>query len=591
LKADGTITFFNEYAQVFFGYTEEEAIGKHVSILVPEKEFTGADSTALVRDAASVPGRSVNNIDENICRDGSRVWMAWTDKAILDESGKVTEILSVGTDITERKKAEEQVRVTLESIADGFIAFNADWQFIYVNAAAERLLGVSRTEALGRSIWEVFTLIPGTQVERELRRAAAGEVREFEYFYELWGLWFHSRYYPREGGGISVYFKDITGRKLAEAALRESRAKLEAALASMTDVVLISDGEVRLIEFNDAFATWHHRVTSRDLHSNILVEYCDILDMFLPNGEPAPLEMWPIQRALRGEVARDAEYTLRSRETGESWIVSFSSSPIRDQDGGIVGAVLVGRDISERKRVEEDLRNSEKELRFLSSRLLSAQEEERRRVAGELHDSLGSSLTAIKIGLENTRSKIDKGDAGPELLDNPIVWTQHAINEIRRLMTELRPAILDDMGIIAALQWFFRQYRTTYPEIHVEPEVRIEEHDVPETLRIVIFRITQEAFHNIAKHSRAEYVDFSLVRQDSGIELTIGDNGTGFDLEAVLSKTGERQGLGLTSMKERAELSGGSFAIRSVPETGTVLSVIWPLISPAVREAVGDRCS
>ncbi len=354
LKADGTITFFNEYAQVFFGYTEEEAIGKHVSLLVPEKEFTGADSTAQVHDVASVPGCSMNNINENIRRDGSRAWMAWTNKAILDESGKVTEILSVGTDITERKKAEEQVRVTLESIADGFIAFNADWQFIYVNAAAERLLDVSRTEVLGRSLWEVFTQIQGTQVESEFRLAAAGEVREFEYFYESWGLWFHSRYYPREGGGISVHFKDITERKLAEAALRESRAKLEAALASMTDVVLISNAEVRLIEFNDAFARWHHRVTSRELHSNTLVEYSDILGMFQPNGEPAPFDMWPIRRALRGEVARDAEYTVKSKETGEAWIASFSSSPIRDQDGGIVGAVLVGRDISKRKRVEED---------------------------------------------------------------------------------------------------------------------------------------------------------------------------------------------------------------------------------------------
>lgn len=104
----------------------------------------------------------------------------------------------------------------------------------------------------------------------------------------------------------------------------------------------------------------------------------------------------------------------------------------------------------------------------------------------------------------------------------------------------------------------------------------------------MIFRITQEAFHNIAKHSKAEYVDFSLVRQDSGIELRIEDNGTGFDLEAVLSKTSDRQGLGLTSMKERAELSGGSFSMQSVPGTGTVLSVIWPLISPAPREAVLD---
>lgn len=331
LNKDGIITFFNEYAQAFFGYREEEVIGRHMGILLPEKQSDGADLIALVQDIMSRPGRCVNNTNENIRRDGSRAWMAWTNKPILDESGKVTGILSVGIDITERKKAEE--------------------------------------------------------------------------------------------------------------ALVESR----------------------------------------------------------------------------------------------------------------------------------------QQLRSLSAKLLSAHEEERRRIAGELHDSLGSSLTAIKVGIENARIRLDRNESGPELLDAPIAMTQLAIDEVRKIMAELRPLVLDDFGIIAALNWFFRQYRTTYPRVHVEVEIGIEEQDIPEELRIVIFRITQEAFNNIAKYSRAEYVDFSLVKQHGDVQLIIEDNGDGFDLEAVLSKVGERQGLGLTSMKERAELSGGSFTIRSVPGTGTTLSAKWPL--------------
>lgn len=115
-KSDGTITLFNEYAQAFFGYSEDEAVGKHVSMLVPEKESTGADLTMLSRDMVSYPERYIQNINENIRRDGSRVWMAWTNKAILDENGAVAEILAVGTDITERKRMEEELRKSRDEL-------------------------------------------------------------------------------------------------------------------------------------------------------------------------------------------------------------------------------------------------------------------------------------------------------------------------------------------------------------------------------------------------------------------------------------------------------------------------------------------
>jgi signal transduction histidine kinase len=246
-----------------------------------------------------------------------------------------------------------------------------------------------------------------------------------------------------------------------------------------------------------------------------------------------------------------------------------------------IARVLQGlEDERVRKQTEDALRQSEEDLRFLSSKLLSAQEDERKNIAGELHDSFGSSLAAIMLGLENARAQLNQSGSRPELLDSTIAWTKLLINEVRRLTTELRPPFLDNMGVVAALQWFFRQYRTTYPGIHVEVEVGIEEQDIPDPLRIVIFRIAQEAFHNIAKYSNAEYVDFSLIKQDSAIHLTIEDNGEGFDLEAALPKISERQGLGITGMKERAELSRGSFMIQSVQGTGTVLRVMWPLSTP-----------
>jgi PAS domain S-box-containing protein len=145
--------------------------------------------------------------------------------------------------------------------------------------------------------------------------------------------------------------------------LRESRAKLESALASMTDAVFISDAQGQFINFNDAFATFH-RFKNKDQCAKRFAEYPDILDVFLPNGEPAPVELWAVSRALRGETATNVEYTLRRKDSGETWVGSYSFAPIRDKDGTIVGSVVTGRDITERKRAEEAL---QKQNRFIQT--------------------------------------------------------------------------------------------------------------------------------------------------------------------------------------------------------------------------------
>ncbi|HMQ56174.1 MAG TPA: PAS domain S-box protein, partial [Anaerolineae bacterium] len=149
-----------------------------------------------------------------------------------------------------------------------------------------------------------------------------------------------------------------TERKQAEAALLASKAKLEAALASMTDAVFISDVEGHFIEFNEAFATFH-KFKSKEECAKTFAEYPNILDVFMANGDLAPVEMWAVPRALRGEIGTNVEYSLRRKDTGESWVGSYSFAPIRDEAGTIVGSVVVGRDITERKKMEDDLRQSE----------------------------------------------------------------------------------------------------------------------------------------------------------------------------------------------------------------------------------------
>src|ERR1019366_251073 len=143
----------------------------------------------------------------------------------------------------------------------------------------------------------------------------------------------------------------------SNAALRESRAKLESALASMTDAVFISDAQGRFIDFNDAFATFH-RFRNKGECAKTFADYPGFLDVFLPDGTPVPLEMWAVSRALRGDIATNAEYTLGRKDTGETWVGSYSFGPIRDEEGSIVGSVVVGRDVTEHKRAETALQES-----------------------------------------------------------------------------------------------------------------------------------------------------------------------------------------------------------------------------------------
>lgn len=227
--------------------------------------------------------------------------------------------------------------------------------------------------------------------------------------------------------------------------------------------------------------------------------------------------------------------------------------------------------------LQAQLKERTEELTFLSSQLLQIQEDERMRIAQDLHDSTIPSLSAIKLQLEGLieGTTVKTPQSVRDVLKLMISSVEETMNEMRNIVMNLRPALLDDLGVVATISWFCRQFQATYAGFTVEKKLSLHEEQVPDALKITIFRILQEAMTNAAKHSRADSVSVSLAGQNGRTELTIHDNGEGFNIQQTRPGRSANGGFGLMSMRERVKLSSGSFSIESSEDTGTTVRASW----------------
>ncbi|MBI3562199.1 MAG: PAS domain S-box protein [Gammaproteobacteria bacterium] len=233
-------------------------------------------------------------------------------------------------------------------------------------------------------------------------------------------------------------------------------------------------------------------------------------------------------------------------------------------------------DITKLKQIEETLRENEKHLHILSSQLISAQEAERKRLAAELHDGLGQELSSIKYKIESTVNGVQT-TCYPQcksMMHDTIEHIRMAIDETRRMAMDLRPTMLDDLGVIMTISWFCRRFQETYQSIKVHQVIQVQEQNIREVLKVVIYRVLQEALNNVAKHAQASEVYVSLYQDAQGLCLEIEDNGCGISTK-LKHKSDRDMGFGLSSMRERVEQTGGSFNIIEVQPNGTRLEMNW----------------
>lgn len=306
----------------------------------------------------------------------------------------------------------------------------------------------------------------------------------------------------------------------------------------------------------------------------------------LGSYDPVPLglenRIKDIPVEARESAARAALLIALHPKVGRPWLLGLhqcSSERTWSPDEKTMFKDISGRmtDALSNTLFYRNLEENQARLKHLSAQLFRSQEEERKRLAQEIHDELGQPVLALKIGIENGLYNLK--DA-PEKIVKPLQsasnMAKNVVDKMRAMQSSLYPPTLRDFGVIAALAGFLDDFSNIY-SIHVDQDIRIGEDSIPESLRVAVFRIIQEALYNAGKHSQAEMVTVVLKLKDGALQLLVEDDGLGFDPETVIRYPAAHLGLGVTSMKERALVSGGTFSIDSRPGRGTSVRCSWQI--------------
>jgi len=466
---------------------------------------------------------------------------------------------------------------------------DARGRYRHVNRQFERLFDRPRGNVIGRTDREIFPRAHAaafqTNDRKVLRKGVPLQFEENARYYDGIHSSIVSKFPLRDPkgkiyglGGIAT---DITARKLDEEALRLSEERFRLLVASVRDYaihLLTPDGRV---------ASWNagaERIYGYRGEEIIGRHFsCFYLPEEIQTGKPAR----DLNSSLReGRFEREG---WRMRKDGVRFWANVVRTPVYGEAGRLIGFATVTRDMTERKEVEEALIQSEEHyrrlfneaqamqenLRNLSHRILHVQEEERRRISRELHDEIGQSLTAVSVTLATLRNN---GATTVESLSRKIASIQQlleqAMGAIHRFARELRPAMLDELGLLPALRSHvknFSEHTGLLTRLRADP---IAEHLDGEQ-KTALFRIVQESLTNVVKHARADRVDISIRKTDEGVCMEIADDGKSFR-NGPKNSAGRRQHLGLLGMQERVRLINGRFAIEPKPGRGTTVRVTIP---------------
>jgi len=589
LDSFGKFTFVNDVIVKRSGYPAEWFLDRSYFDIISEK-----DRELVQKYFNEVMDGKTQIFDLSYQVKSGNLLHLETHAAPIFEGAKVIGLLGVSRDITERKQFEEALRESeiryrelFENMQSGVSVYEThnngeDFIFKEYNASAEMLDNTPRGQAIGRSVVDVF---PGVKdfdlfdVFQRVYRTGKPERHPVTFHKdERISGWRENHVYKLPSGEIVSVFEDITERKAAEEALQKRESLLQKIFDVLPVGLWFADKDGKLLRGNPAgVKIWGAEPKVAP------AKYGVFKARRLPSGEEIAPEDWALVHTVKERVTVVDEMLEIDAFDGKKKVILNYTAPMLDDQGAIQGAIVVNLDITERKQAEEELKTSRSQLRALSMRLQQIREEDRIAIAREIHDEMGGGLTGLKMDLSWLSRKIDDTDRGEEriaLMDRihaSNVLIDQMIQVVRRVSTHLRPSVLDDLGLIAALEWQLSEF-TSRTEIPHEFTTTFEYVNMEEDTAIAVFRIFQEALTNVARHSRATKVAVVLRESerslfgDESFVLEIRDNGRGITEEEILNP----ESLGLLGMKERVLSFGGELSILAESGGGTALVLQIP---------------
>lgn len=479
-------------------------------------------------------------------------------------------------------QSNERIINILDSITDAFIVLDKEWRFTYVNPQAEQIIkptNKTRTSVLGNNYWQEFPDLAGTALETSFRRAVAEGVKvQFEFFYPRLHAWFEVRAYPGLEG-LSVYFLDITDRRLmaearkeAEEQLRRSEEELRALADSIPQLAWMAHPDGKLFWYNRGW----YEYTGTTLEQMQGWGWKTVHD---PKILPAVTERW--LESVRTGNPFEMEFPLRGADGKYHWFLT-RVNPVRDERGNLTRWFGTNTNIDEHRqllqslsearddlerRVQErtaELNTANDDLRKLSGRLLRAQDIEQRRLARELHDSVGQLLAGIGMNISMVQTEAHKlSPAAAKCVSQNGELLDQVIKEIRTMSHLLHPPMLDEAGLALALQWYTEGFAER-SKIAVDLEIPPNFDRLPTETEIVIFRIIQECLTNIHRHSGSATATVRIRHIGKQLVVQVEDQGKGIpeERQRELTQSG-RTGVGFAGMRERLRQLGGTLEIES----------------------------
>jgi PAS domain S-box-containing protein len=583
---DGLILSGNRAAVEVMGYDPKDYYKRNLrEFLAPEVRDQVDDYLSRIRRDGFASGLVAVQSSSG----ERRVWEY--HNTVRTEGVAAPIVRSMARDITERRRAEEamsdlrrELELTMNSMEEGIHRVDMQGNIAFENPAAARMLGWEVAELLGKPAHLTMhhTRQDGTTYPKEdcpiyatFRDGISRHVTD-EVFWRQDGTSFPVEYMTapmrndrNEIVATVVTFRDITERKQVEAALRESEERYRTLFETAPDGVGVFDTRMNVVMANRRAVEMYGYNNSAEMIG------LSAFDMIAPQHRARAREN--VKRILETGGMPPFE-SIGVKKDGTQFAVESSATLIRDSQGEPVAILGVTRNITERKQAEEQLRASEEQLRALSARLQSAREEEGTRIAREIHDELGGALTGLKWDLEGIDKILSGAGNGAkvqtvrEKLRYMTGLMESTIDTIQRISAELRPSVLDDLGLVVALEWQAQQFQTR-TGIKYELLARKEALDFDRERATAVFRIFQEILTNVIRHAQATKVDIELKEHRGYLELRVKDNGRGITEEEMHNT----RSLGLLGMRERALLVGGEVSVSGEQGKGTTVVVRVPV--------------